>query len=215
MRLDQIVKIGEILVIKYEECNIRTKVQDVLDDNGLVVLQPTLKGIPMTAREDQILEITFFRENGVFTFNALMKETFTANDVRLSKFIAVSEIIKKQRRECFRLMKVLDVIMQKVDDKGIIEEKKFRGKTSCISEKSFQVTSFSSFLKGTKIVLTIDLEEMMMLQTEVLICEKPVKKSEPFQIVLLFENCTNKERTKISKYILRQQIIARKKNEDF
>ncbi len=215
MYFDQIVKIGEILVIKYQGQNIRTKLLDVLDDHYFVVLQPTLRGIPITAGEDNDFEFTFYRQNGVFLFNASMQDTFTAQGVRQSKFLAISQVEKKQRRECFRLMTAIDVVMQRINDKNIIIEKRYRGKTISISEKSIQLTSFTAFSKDTKIAVAISLEETMALQTKVLICKEPDNKNEPYEIVLLFENLSNKQKTDISRYILRQQIIARKNNDHF
>ena len=210
MSLNEIIKIGEIFEIKNNDFCVRTKLQDVLDEKQFVVLQPTVKGIPLRADEDELLQFSFYRPSGVYTFYARMKETFIQEGIVLCKFIMVSKVKKTQRREAYRLPIVLDVVVT-AGDKD--QEKQYKGKTVNLSEKSVLISCFSVFPVGTKVTVTILLTdfERLTLHARVLRRDEPIKKSEPYGIVLLFEDCTNKERSYISRYILKEQIIARRK----
>lgn len=220
MRFNQIVKIGEILEIKLGDLCVRTKLQEVLDDDKFVVFQPTVKGIPLWTEHDEVLDFAFYRANGVFTFSAKMDEAFKEKEIKLCRFKEVSEVKKIQRRQSYRMPIVLDVLMENMDDEDGEEKTEhnklqYKGKTINFSEKSIQLKSYSGLPEKTKLMLAVKLTDtdVMNLQAEVLRCEKPEKKTEPFEIVLLFYNCSKKDRAYISKYILQQQIIARKKKQ--
>lgn len=216
MILDQIVKIGEIFEIWLGESCVRTKLQEVLENNHFVVFQPTVKGVPIRAEGDQVFQFSFSRSNGIYKFNAEMKKTFTKDGLKLCLFIAVSEVEKIQRRQSYRLPIALNVMMQQMGckDTKVDSKKRYKGKTVNISEKSVLITCFSSFPEGTKLNVEIKLTEIetITLQTEVFLCKKPLMKNDPYNTVLLFLKCLEKDRASISRYILQQQIIVRKKN---
>ncbi|MDD5017609.1 MAG: PilZ domain-containing protein [Eubacteriales bacterium] len=211
MRLNEIVVIGEIFEIKNKSLCVRTKLQDVPEGNQLVVLQPTVKGIPVRAEEDTLFEFAFYRPTGLYTFLARMKESFKEDGIMLCRFVAVSDVRKIQRRQCYRLPIVLNAAIRETDDEGA--EKQYKGKTINLSEKSVQLSCFTRFSEGTHVDVAICLSETetMTLQAKVLKCRKPAKKTEPYDILLLFQNYTEKDRTHISRYVLKQQIVARKR----
>ena len=65
--------------------------------------------MPIWDSEDQAFRFWFYRQNGVFQFDAELLRFYTADQMRLCEFLAVSDIVKNQRREFYRLPIVLDM----------------------------------------------------------------------------------------------------------
>jgi c-di-GMP-binding flagellar brake protein YcgR len=205
--LGNIVKIGEIFEVKAGDARVHTKLQEMHDEDGLVVLQPTLKNVPLRA-DDDVFEFAFFRPNGVYVFDARFESAYEKKGVKLCRFRQISEIKKVQRRQCYRLPIVLNVEMYDDEENRQI---KYKGKTTTLSEKSVQFTCFTRFPEDKKLTVKIFFSktETITLKGKVLRCTEPLVKNDPYDIVILFLDSYSKNITRLSKYIFKQQIIAR------
>lgn len=214
MKLEDIVKIGEIFEVKLGETKVRTKLQEILDSDEFVVFQPTIKGLPIWTNEDEVFRFAFYRTNGIYLFEAALIEAFTEDGLNLCLFHVVSEVEKNQRRECYRLPIVLDVMVwQEKDEEEEGEPEKHKGKTSELSEKSLKFSCFTAFEPDTMLTVSIKLTEKktITLKSRVYRYREPGKKHDPHVMVLLFEDCSDYHKSYISRYIMRQQILARRK----
>lgn len=219
MKLQDIVKIGEIFEVKLGEITVRTKLQEIQESDEFVVFQPTVKGIPIWTNEDEIFRFAFYRANGVYLFEAELIEAFTKDGLNLCLFHVVSEVEKNQRRECYRLPIVLDVtVSEERNDEDEDEPEKHKGKTSELSEKSLKFSCFTPFEPETMLTVSIKLTEKktITLKARVYRYSEPEKKKDPHVMVLLFVDCSDYHKSYISRYIMRQQILARrmKKSEE-
>lgn len=198
--------------IEAEDFRVRTKLQEVLDDGDLVVLQPTVKGVPVRTRQDEPARFTFCRPDGVYLFEALLLSTFVKANLLLCRCRPVSEISKIQRREYYRLPITLDVLIESSGEKTA-ERKCFKCKTIDISENGVQLSCLTGFEKGTVFDMKIKLSRMETIEVtgEVLSCEPPLNRNEPYRMVLVFGENAVRIKARLRRYIFSQQIINRKK----
>lgn len=214
MLLDKVVKIGELFEIKLEEGSTRTKLLEILDDGEFLVFQPTFKGVLVWSDFDQVLSFAFYRSEGVFTFDAQMKETFVKDDLRLCRFKQITPVTKHQRRHAYRLPIVLKTLIECVDEDQEEETSKvYKGKTINISEKSVQLTCFDSLPEDTLVSATIYYNDWssIVLRAKVFRCSKPKEPNGPYDIVLLFIDCSERDIMNLRRYILKQQIHAKRR----
>lgn len=212
MGFRDLLRIGELLEIEAGGSRARTKLQEILEDDNFIVLQPTVRGVPLRPEPDEPLRVTFCREDGVYAFDAVMLSMFRKEDMRLCLFKPVTEIEQIQRRQYYRFPAVLDVFMEKCDDKEV-ERKRYRAKTIDISENAMLLTCFTSFHEGTDFDIKIKLseQETMELGGTVIRCQTPLVKDDPYKMVIVFDELSPLLRLKLRRYILEKQIMARKK----
>jgi c-di-GMP-binding flagellar brake protein YcgR len=209
IQVGDMVKIGEIFEVGAQGVCVHTKLQEMHGDGEFSVLQPTLKGVPLNV-DDGAYQFSFFRPNGVYTFGAKLVLAYEKANVKLCRFRQVSEIEKIQRRQCYRLPIVLNAIIQNESDD---EPKKYKGRTTTLSEKSVKLTCFTPFPEETKLSVKIFFSETetITLRGKVLKCSEPLVKNDPYEIVILFLDSYSRHITRLSRYIFKQQIIARNK----
>ncbi len=208
MRLEDIVKVGELFELNINGKGYKTKLQDIHEDY-FVVLNPTERGTPVEVEQDDIVNVRFYRPAGVFEFDALMRERFIKGKLQLCKLKLISDLRKLQRRQSYRLPIVLRVTLWREGD----EQNKYKAKTVDISEHGILLTCFEAFKKGTKLFAKINLTETesRIIESEVLRCEQPFNDSEPRKTVLMYINISASDRNYLGRFIMRQQILARKK----
>lgn len=212
MRFEEIVKIGELMELNLGDLCMRTKLQDIQDNNRFIVFQPTHKGVSVPLTKEDVLNVRFYRSTGIFEFDARVHSWFDKDKLKLCMLEAVTEVVRSQRRQSYRLPIVLNALLWRADD-APENLKKYKAKTVDISEHGMLLTCFESFEPGTKIFAEIRMSgtESRVFETEVLRCEQPLYNNDPKKSVLLFVNCSEDDRAYLSRYILRQQIAARKK----
>ena len=212
MRFDEMVHLGELFEVQYGDISIRTKMQEIVSDTEFIVLQPTLRGVPVRA-EDQDVTFTFYRPNGCYRFSARIYPPYRKGKLMLCRAACVSEVEKIQRRLCYRLPIVLDVYLYEMDEVGEPLETRHRAKTNDLSEKSVSVTSFTWFEEGTHLGVEIHLSktEKVMLRAKVFQCHKPLQSTDPYDIVLIFTHQRERDRSFLRRYIFNKQVQQRKK----
>ncbi len=215
MRFDEIVTLGELFEIKMKDLTVRTKLQEIISDSEFVVLQPTVKGVPARA-ENQDVSFTFYRPNGCFSFQARMSPPFFKDDISFCLVARVSDVEKIQRRQCYRLPIVLDALLYDEKEEGKPDKQKWRVKTIDLSEKSVAVSCFASFEEETPLFVEIRLspKEKLTLQAKVLRCIKPDKSTDPHEVVLMFTDFKENGGAFLRRYIFRQQVQSRKKRQE-
>lgn len=215
MYFDEIVTIGEIMEMKVGDVCTRTKLQDVLDNQAFTVFHPTVKGIPVPMQHGDVITMSFYRSNGVFSFDAKVTSWYVKDQIKFCQLQALTEVTKTQRRKSFRLPIVLNVVLRQLDGDEDQQAKRYKAKTVDLSEHGMLLSCFQCFPPGTPIIAEVKMpdKERREFKTEVLRCETPTHDTDPHNMVLLFLNCTEFDRAYLRRFILRQQIIARKKRE--
>lgn len=212
MRFEEIVKIGEIMELNINDLCLRTKLQEMQEQGRFTVFHPTLKGVTVPLAEGDVLNIRFYRNTGIFEFDAKVLSWFVEGKLKLCMLEAITEVIKSQRRKSYRLPIVLKVLLWRADDTSE-KPKKYKAKTVDISEHGMLLTCFEGFDSGTSILAEVQMSstESRIFEAEVLRCEQPFEASDPQKTVLLFVNCSQSDRMYLGRFILKQQILERKK----
>ncbi len=214
MQSNELITLGEILELSTGTITVRTKLQEIVSDSEFIVLQPTVKGIPVRPESEEVL-FTFYRADGCYSFRARLSHSFLSGELNLCRVRRVSQITRTQRRECYRLPIVLDVMLYESQQEDEEPAKRYHGKTINLSEKGMELSSFTTFDKGAKLTAQIRLPscETLTVQATLLNSSPPLKRTEPNKLVLLFIDHDEKDQAYIRRFILKQQVLARKRNE--
>lgn len=214
--LKEYIQLGEMMDIEVAGVTTKTKVQDLLDDDIFIVSQPTFKLIPILINPKDDVRFTFFRSNGVYSFQAEFIERVKRENLSLCLFKAISKVEKKQRRYGYRLPIILHLMVKLLDETQEGENnREIKAKTINISEKGILFSCFKPFERGSKLLINLQLEkfDQLFLQAEVLRCERPEQKNDPFLIAVQFCNSSKSDQLHIGRYILKRQIFERKLKE--
>jgi c-di-GMP-binding flagellar brake protein YcgR len=213
MRFNQILELGDLMEIHYKDMSVRTKLQEILSDTEIVVLQPTYRGVPLNDGEHEAV-ISFYRPNGCYLFKARLSPPYEKNGIRLCRVVRVSECERIQRRRYYRLPIVLDVYLYELDAVGEPLDKMYRAKSRDLSEKSIAVTCLTGFAAETPLAVEIVLSdtERVRLRSSVLKCQKLEQPRGVYDIVLLFTDYQKKDRERIRRFIYNKQVQIRKKD---
>lgn len=203
-KLKETARIGEIFEVRTGNVCVHTKMQELHDD-AFVVLQPTLMGKPLKP-DDGVYQFSFFRPNGIYRFNARLASAYEKGPIKLCRFLQITEIEKIQRRQYYRLRVALDVMMEG-------DSIKCRGISTTLSENSVQVSCLNAIPKETRLTARIffSATETIVLKGIVYKCTGPLEKNGFYDIVILFTDNNERHIARLSRYILKQQIIARNK----
>ncbi len=213
MQFDEIVTVGENMEMQLGEMSMKTKLQDVLGSGRFTVFHPTIKSVPLPLTKDDTVKMCFYRPNGVFSFEARIVDWYIKEQIKLCELEAQTKVEKYQRRKSYRLPIVLSVTLKRLDGNEEEQAKVYKAKTVDISEHGMLLSCFHSFPDGASISAEIKMPEMedRVFKTEVLRCETPFVDTDPHNIVLMFLNCSEQDRAYLARFIMRQQIIARKR----
>ena len=217
MYAHEMMTVGELMDIKINTGHFKTKLQDMYEGGRFTVFHPTVRGLPVMLETDEVYTLRFYRPNGIFSFEALLLDWYTKDDIRLCLFESQTEVVKAQRRQSYRLPIKLDVVIRFDKEKEGRKAPGIKGKTVDLSEHGMLLTSFTSLETDTQVVADLKLSpaETLAMKAKVLRCEKPFVKKDPYRIVLLFVGSSDRQKSDLGRYILRQQIIARnKKNQE-
>ncbi len=213
MQFDEIVTVGEIMEMQLGELSLKTKLQEIFANGRFSVFHPTIKNVPLTLNKDDTVKLCFYRPNGVFSFRARIVDWYIKGQIKLCELEALSEVEKYQRRKSYRLPIVLSVTLKRLDGDKEEQDKVYKAKTVDISEHGMLLSSFHCFPDGASVSAELNFPDMesRLFKAEVLRCETPVVNTDPHNIVLSFLNCSEHDRAYLARFIMRQQIIARKK----
>ena len=217
MYAHEMMTVGELMDIKINTGHFKTKLQDMYEGGRFTVFHPTVRGMPVVLETGDIYTLRFYRSNGIYSFDALLLDWYTKDDIRLCLLESKTEVVKAQRRQSYRLPIKLDVAIRLDEKKGDCKAPAIKGKTVDLSEHGMLLTSFTKLEADTQVVVDLRLSpvDTMALKAKVLRCEKPLDKKDPCRIVLLFVGSSDRQKSDLGRYILRQQIIARnKKNQE-
>jgi len=213
MRFNQILELGDLMEIHYKDMSVRTKLQEILSDTEIVVLQPTYRGVPL-GDDGHEVAVLFYRPNGCYQFKALLSPPYEQKGIRLCRVVRVSEFERIQRRRYYRLPIVLDVYLYELDDVGEPLDKMYRAKSRDLSEESIAVTCLTGFAEETPLAVEIVLSdtERVRMRSSVLKCQKLEQPRGVYDIVLLFTDYQKKDRERIRRFIYNKQVQIRKKD---
>lgn len=90
MRFSELAALGEAVEIRIGRISAKTTIQDILDGERFVILQPTHKLALLSVEDDEYVRIFIIRESGIYRLDAVLEERYRENGVALCRFRAVS-----------------------------------------------------------------------------------------------------------------------------
>ncbi len=206
MRFSELACLGEAVEIRIGRISAKTTIQDILDGERFVILQPTHRLALLSVGDDEYVRIFLIRENGIFRLDAVLEARYRENGVALCRFRAVSEAERIQRRYSYRLHIVLDAKLYL--QKGA---KPLNAKTINISENGLCLVSSIKFEPLDKFTIKLKLEEGYdaVFDVQVIRCER-INEDTLYTTGARFLNISTREQARLSRFIMKQQILQRK-----
>lgn len=176
-----------------------SQIQDIAKDGTLLIDTPIYNGHIVPVRIGSIIQIIYFTKEGLYTFYAKVLNRFSGK-LFLLQVEAISQVEKLQRRQYFRLERIIPftfTIQNDPEDKiyeGVIEDISGGGLRSRIRNK----LSIGDILNCK-----------FKLDTEINVLSKVIRFEElegkEYEIGLCYMDVDNKTREKIISYIFQEQ----------
>ncbi|MGB9679869.1 MAG: flagellar brake protein [Thermoanaerobacteraceae bacterium] len=176
-----------------------SQIQDIAKDGTLLIDTPIYNGHIVPVRIGSIIQIIYFTKEGLYTFYAKVLNRFSGK-LFLLQVEAISQVEKLQRRQYFRLERIIPftfTIQNDPEDKiyeGVIEDISGGGLRSRIRNK----LSIGDILNCK-----------FKLDTEINVLSKVIRFEElegkEYEIGLCYMYVDNKTREKIISYIFQEQ----------
>jgi c-di-GMP-binding flagellar brake protein YcgR len=216
MKLTDLIRTGEVLELKVGRIQTKTVVREALGEKLLIADQPEYRLRPLIIATDERVKLSVFRNNGVFTLNATVEDTFTRNGVPQCLLRVTGEIEREQRRFFYRLPVKLNIMVRQ---KGREQSKLAMGypaETINLSERGVCFSCHERLPRGKRINVQMELDDMgfMVLSAEVLRCEPFAKKEGTYMIGAQFTDLTGAESAYIRKFIMKRQMKRPEQEED-
>lgn len=216
MKLTDLIRTGEVLELKVGRIQTKTVVREALGEKLLIADQPEYRLRPLIIATDERVKLSVFRNNGVFTLNAAVEDTFTRNGVPQCLLRVTGEIEREQRRFFYRLPVKLNIMVRQ---KGREQSKLAMGypaETINLSERGVCFSCHERLPRGKRINVQMELDDMgfMVLSAEVLRCEPFAKKEGAYMIGAQFTDLTGAESAYIRKFIMKRQMKRPEQEED-
>ncbi len=208
MKISEIAEVGEIMDVKVGDIIARAKIERLYEPNGFVIGQPTHKMVPLFIREDEACDFWFMRENGIFSFIAVLENDFILDGLRYCAFQVITPVVRKQRREAFRLPITLDVMIRFSEEE---EMPAISARTIDLSQTGVMLSMNKPLGVGMKLILSMKLYENVafVLNATVKRCELVDKKQEEYRVAVQFNWGKQHEQAVLSRYIFQKQVIRR------
>jgi len=206
-------KINLQLLNEYDNHQYVSRVEEIHEDETFDVLIPISKNKIVYIKNDTILKVIIAREGAIYEFKAkIVNKLFGA--IPLLKLARVSEVVKIQRRNYFRLKSIKTIQIKKIIN---LKEKLF--------EEQFQASMLDISGGGLAIAANKELEINDLIEIVLNLNSNPITilgrivrkelkeevKANKFAFGVTFEKITEVERNIIMRYIFEEQRKLAKK----
>ena len=215
------LQIGEKIELRKADSTRKynSSIQDILKENSFQVLMPSQRGQVILIHANEIVEVIFYRNDGVYSFIATATRSFKQNHVYLLELISSANSLKQQRRSYFRLNIILPAQFR------ILPEMESQDKITPVKLESGYVLNISG--GGIYLSTSLPLEKDSMIecrvilqnQKEMVVKGKVIRVIEVFkhekmyEAVMEFVDLDDQMRERIIQFIFKeQQKIMRKEN---
>ncbi len=208
MKLTELARIGEEVELRVGRIVTKTALKEILGDKLFIVEQPEYRLRPLIIAQDERIKLSFFRNNGVFTLNAAVEETFTRDSVPQYLLRVAGEVEREQRRYFYRLPVKLGVMVRPKGRELTKAAMGYPAETINLSERGVCFSCRERLPRGKRISVQMELDDMgfLVLPAEVLRCEPIIKKDGAYVIGAQFTELTGVETAYIRKFIMKRQM---------
>jgi c-di-GMP-binding flagellar brake protein YcgR len=234
--MDFNLHLGEKLDVLIGERKCVSNVQGITPEGTLYVSNPTYRSINMPVHAGEMLNIIYYRPEGMFSFIGGILRIFTEGDLKMMEVELRSPISKYQRRDFVRFEAALEVNIKVLSDAAtvarltpqenlrmtydktppVVDRKPgyapMEGQTLDISGGGMRFGATIEYEKDALIECKIDLQNGSVFTTDaqVIRCDPDHIGIYEFVICVQFVNLDEGDRRRIIKYIFDRQIKERK-----
>lgn len=212
MDLTALLNTGERVDIEINQTGYKTMVHNVPDVDTFLVSQPTKKGIPVRPEMDSPIRVTLYRSNGLYSLVARMSGRQFADNLICLRLIALTEPVKQQRRHYHRLEIMLPVIVRIYKDAEMLEQAELLD-TYCADFSAGGLRFYADKIipMDTHCTCELDLGDgaPLVVAGSTRRCVWPSTPGERFRVGVEFQNCSEKMRAQISKYVFVKQAASK------
>ncbi|AST59011.1 type IV pilus assembly [Thermoanaerobacterium thermosaccharolyticum] len=196
------IKPGQKIEISIGKSNNKytSKIDDISADGTLLIEAPMHNGHFVPVRIGAKLNITFFNKNGIYTFDGIVINRFLGN-ISFIQLKRITDIEKLQRRQFFRLEKIMEFKYKKFDDSEIME----KGVIKDISGGGFRAKVKKKLEVGTEIICFLNLDdefEEIAQKCKVIRCNFF---EDGYEIAVQYADIEDRLREKIISFIFKEQ----------
>lgn len=211
MKLEQIITLGENLSLNRGDMTVPTKLQELMPEGRLLVSYPTYQSVPVHLHRGETVQLSFSRPNGLHTFSAVVEGRRMQDNVLMCVLKATSAVSREQRRSGYRLEVSLDMSFAVLENDPEPTDQSLHIRTHSLnlSETGALFTSQVPMSPGTRLLLMLRLgvSELVKVEAEVVRCQPPEHAGDPWIIAVHFGAAGARDR--ISRYVLKRQILQR------
>ena len=203
------IAIGERVDLQTEFGIFRSIIQDITANDEFLVSEPTRKGVPVYVPVGTVVALHYFQANCVYQFDAALLEFVTANELRMFKFSPVTDPVRKQRRNHYRLPISMPIWvapqMELQQDVYMAGANKFD--TSDLSQGGVSFYSRDEIAPDTILgmEMTLPPDTQIVVQGAVVRTMKAKSPDRPSLVCIQFLNSSNQVQRAISKFVVKEQ----------
>lgn len=206
-------KINLVLLGEYNSHQYASKVENVHDDGIIDVLLPIFKNQVLYIKSDTLLKVIVARDSAIYEFKAKIVSKLMGV-VPLLRLERISEIIKIQRRNYYRLKVVKGIrVRRAINFKEKLFEEYFNASLIDLSGGGIGFTSYKELNESDVVEINMELNSNVVKIFGRIIRKRLLDKNENgmFSYGAHFEKITEIERNSIMRFIFEEQRKLAKK----
>ncbi|SNX55498.1 flagellar brake protein [Thermoanaerobacterium sp. RBIITD] len=187
-----------------------SKVEDMSKDGTLLIEAPIHNGHLVPVRIGAKLNISYFNKKGLFTFDSIVINRFSGN-LSLLQLKKITDITRLQRRQYYRLEKVLEFNYKLSEDEEGVEN----GIIKDISGGGFKAKVKKKLPEESTILCYIKLNELfkeIMLKCKIIRCNFV---DDGYEIAVQYIDLEDKIRERIISFIFEEQRKLKKRETEY
>lgn len=214
MDISDILTIGDKVDIEIENEVYRTMVEDIPTEDTFLVSEITSGNYRVRVEQDEEMDVFFYRQDAMYAFAAVLKDRIDEGLVELLQFEVVTEPVRHQRRDSYRLQMSRPVDIWRFTETvgGELDTYKFEGATMDLSETGMLLMTHEKVERGTEVNCEIELDrhQKVSVRAEALRMERPQYRDQPYHIGFKFIGASEPFRRTMLRFILQEQIKAKR-----
>lgn len=208
-------------------------VTEVIDEDRVKITMPLEKGRIVPLSLNARYNVSFYTENGLYQARAIVTDRFKEDNIYMLIIEIVSDLVKFQRRQYYRLGCTMDMYYKKIDEEeeeqeyGDIRENEEIGQDELyidgtaldISGGGMRFVSDEQLNVGDDIFVVISIQyenesKTYGLNAKVIMSNPMPKRKEKYEHRVEYKNIDGKVRESLIKYIFDEERRQRKREND-
>jgi c-di-GMP-binding flagellar brake protein YcgR len=201
------LSVGDRVSLIYRDRSFPCIIQEMPTPDTIVIVQPLDMGAFVDITGTEKGEILFYRDNGMMSFQVRQDAGFLAKGVPMLRLKAVSETVRSQRRNYFRLEKSLPAELAIKSEHLTNSVFAIKARTINISGGGCRLAVRQFMENGLRVRCKIALDQGsdVILDGQVVWVERPVSDDRPYLIGVQFAGQETPAQKRLVAYVMDEQ----------